>query len=101
MGARVSLQLLSFLVLRLAGHRFLELAHTAAKRAAQCGQTLGAEDHEHDYEEDDQLKWADVRHVLIVECCHHLARRSSTVIRSLRRDDPRADRKRPNRDRAV
>src|SRR3954449_68503 len=102
MGARVSLQLLSFLFLVvLASHRILELAHATAERLAEPGQTLRPEDHEHDDEDDDQLKWADVRHVLIVECGNHRDRRFATFFGSFRRHDPRADRDRADRHRPV
>src|SRR3954468_14429024 len=91
MGARFGLQLLVFLVLVLAGHGVLELAHAAPQRAPQAGEPLGPEDDEHDDEDDDQLEWADVRHVLIVECVSRRGRRSATFIGPIRRDDPRAD----------
>src|SRR3954453_2198240 len=91
-GARVSLELLSFLVLVLvvAGHGVLELAHAGAERLAEPGKALRPENHEHYDEDDDQLKWADVRHVLIVECGHRRGRRFATFLGPVRLHDPRA-----------
>src|SRR3954454_24869089 len=80
MGACVCFQLLSFLVLVLAGHGVLELTHAGAQRLAEARKPLRPENHEHDDEDDDQLKWADVRHVLIVECGHRRGRRFATFL---------------------
>ena len=43
-------------VLVLAGDRVLELAQARAERVAQAGQSLGAEDQQHDDEDDDELE---------------------------------------------
>src|SRR3954454_18666528 len=67
-GVRVSLELLPLFVLVLARHGVLELTHPRSERTAETREPLGPKDHEHDDEDDDQLEWADVRHVLIVEC---------------------------------
>src|SRR3954447_14282447 len=88
MGACVSFELLSFLVLVLAGHGVLELTHSGSQRTSQTRQPLRPENQEHDDEDDDQLEWADVRHVLIVECGDPRGRRFATFIGSFRRNDP-------------
>src|SRR3954447_2855468 len=46
----------------LAADRLLELAHSGAELLAQAGQPLGAENEEHDHQNDDQLHGTDVWH---------------------------------------
>ena len=61
-AASDGLELLVLLVL--ARHGVLELAHPASERLPQVRQPLGPEDHEHDDEDDDDLEWAGSWHVL-------------------------------------
>src|SRR5690349_7158901 len=49
-------------VAALAADRILALAHSGAELLAQAGPPLGAEDEEHDHQNDDQLHGTDVGH---------------------------------------
>src|SRR4051812_40222368 len=61
-GGLLGVPLLELLVVVVAGHGVLELAHAAPERAAEVGQPLGPENQEHDDQDDDDLDGADVRH---------------------------------------
>src|SRR5207302_10270407 len=61
-GRLLEVALLQLLLVVLAGDRVLELARPTPQRPTQVGQPLGPEDQEHDYEDDDDLNGADVRH---------------------------------------
>src|SRR3954452_19978165 len=76
-------------VLVLAGDGVLELAHARPELPAEAGEPLGAEDDEHDEEDDPQLERSDARHTR--KCTaerpradHHECRRASSL-----RDAPR------------
>src|SRR4051812_34378546 len=60
-------QLVAVLVLLVARQRVLELAHAGAERAPEVGQTLRAEQHQDQNEDDQDLGQADAKgHALIV-----------------------------------